>query len=305
MIEPIYQRYPGWHDRTLESQQKNLEKRHLLLGWIRDTALSFLKDDLVTTKRGMYYRAAAADKYPKGDTREIYEVIKYGLLTGLLPWNAFTDVGRSITKWQEWTSAKEFLESMVGRFRARLWDKQPERVVVLVEKDALLGVIEPTCNKYRVPFGAIKGDPGDVYLHNDLFEPYALLAIQHKQKLILLVLTDCNPSGWDMVRVVERKLAAYSAAEYSGMGRYEVIRIALTEQQVIDNNLLGLGEPVKRENSKTKSSGYPLAEEWDLDALPPAVLQEIVAKAIDDHLDLAKWKKALAFQKREQKKLTK
>jgi hypothetical protein len=221
-VKPDYQAYRSWN----KSGPRKTARYPALIEFVHQVALDYLSRGLVTTKRGMYYRAASKGLVGKGravpkkgshahpdavnarlvaqglvtpsheGAKIVSLAILDALLRGELPWNAFTDEGRHIQCEPAWENADHFLKSVIPQFRAPLWDSQPTRIVVMIEKDALLKVIEPICNARCIPFCAGKGHPGDVFLREDLFAPYVDEAARHKQEgLTFLLLTDCNPSG--------------------------------------------------------------------------------------------------------------
>jgi hypothetical protein len=334
-IRPDYQAYVGWG--KTEPRQEGA-RYPALIEFVHATALDYLSRGLLTTKRGMYYRAAAQGLVGKSSANDGDAVnaklaakdlvtpshagakivgleILGALLRGELPWNAFTDEGRRIQCVPGWENARTFLKSVISQFATRLWDSQPTCIVVLIEKDALLKVIEPICNKWRVPFCAGKGHPGDIFLHEDLFGPYVNRAAIYKQSLTFLVLTDCNPSGWMMEHVLRRKLASYVRTHAIEVHPI-VERIALTELQIAEHGLEQLGEPLAKNDPNklglkklveadddTPVETYDLDEQWDLDALPPDALQLLLDKAIDVRCDQKAWRKAMRFEKHERRKL--
>ena len=141
-----------------------------------------------------------------------------------------------------------------------------------------------------------------MFLKQFVFDTFVRWAAACKQRLALVMLTDSNPAGWDSARVVEKKLMAYLTSEKLGVGA-AVDRIALTADQIAAHGLLAFGDPLSTEDKRRATSGYPFDEQWDLDGLPPDALQGIVAQAIDTYRDKDQWKKALAFEQRERRKL--
>jgi hypothetical protein len=95
---------------------------------------------------------------------------------------------------------------------------------------------------------------------------------------VLLYLGDLDPSGEDMVRDIRERMDMF--------GVYiEVEKIALTYAQVQQHkpppNPAKLTDPRAEEFVEKYGTSS-----WEVDALPPAVLEQIISEAIEDVLDL-------------------
>jgi hypothetical protein len=114
----------------------------------------------------------------------------------------------------------------------------------LIEKEALLGVIEDISTELRVPYFAHRGNNSQTlqYQAGKRFADYL------DQGLIPLVLhlADHDPNGIDMTRDNEKRLALYARSEI------EVKRIALNMDQVRQYN----PPPSFVKEGDTRTSGY-------------------------------------------------
>ena len=114
----------------------------------------------------------------------------------------------------------------------------------MIEKEALLGVIEDISTELRVPYFAHRGNNSQTlqYQAGKRFADYL------DQGLIPLVLhlADHDPNGIDMTRDNEKRLALYARSEI------EVKRIALNMDQVRQYN----PPPSFVKEGDTRTSGY-------------------------------------------------
>jgi hypothetical protein len=161
---------------------------------------------------------------------------------------------------------------------------------VWIEKSALLGVIEGVCGEWRVPYFATIGNSSQTLLH----EAGRRFADYLDQGLIPLVLhlADHDPNGIDMTRDVRERLAFYTRADI------EVRRIALTIDQVREY----APPPNFAKETDTRYAAYVeqfgATDCWELDALSPTVISDLIRDEIRSLISEPKWKAAFASEKR-------
>jgi hypothetical protein len=152
----------------------------------------------------------------------------------------------------------------------------------MVEKDALSGVLMPVCRELDIRFTANKGYPSVTLL----YEMAKRLRLHggEGQDVYILHLGDHDPSGIDMTRQM-----------FLG-DNIEVKRLALNMDQV--DELQPPPNPAK--TTDTRSEAY-IAEfgslSWELDAIEPRRLAEIVTGAILSLRDGVLWDEAVAREK--------
>ncbi|GAI65459.1 unnamed protein product, partial [marine sediment metagenome] len=107
---------------------------------------------------------------------------------------------------------------------------------------------------------------------------------------IILHLTDHDPSGLDMTRDLEKRLLAY------GGDPIQIKRIGLTYNQVRKFNLRP--NPVKKSDTKAKNYISQFGPDcWELDALPPLEIQNLVVESIKEYIDFDVWNDRLREEK--------
>ena len=112
---------------------------------------------------------------------------------------------------------------------------------------------------------------------------------------VILYLGDHDPSGEDMVRDIQERLHRFHV-------NVKVEKIALTRSQVEEYKLPP--NPTKR--SDTRSSRYRAEhgdKSWELDALGPEVLREILECNIKQHLNLKKYHDIVKTEEDEKQRL--
>lgn len=208
-------------------------------------------------------------------------MIGKGRMAGLLDWNIIVDRHRETIKNSHWDSPISILTSTARSFAIDKWEDQPCHVEVMVEKDALASIIEPVCLELDVRFTANKGYSSISHLY-EIGQRIREMADIGKD-VVILYLGDHDPSGLDMDRDVFERLGLFSGCAI------ELERLALTMLQIEEYN--PPPDPAKMTDSRApvyvKQYGY---KSWELDALEPQVLADLVRNAVagfrdDDLMD--------------------
>lgn len=237
------------------------------------------------TLRQLYYQFVARAVIPNKQTeyKRLGSIINDARLAGLIDWDAIEDRTRNVRRLNSWDDPAEIVKDAAGWYREDLWRTQPHRVEVWIEKDALVGVIEGVCEENRVPFLACRG-----YLSQS--EQYAAGKRFKRQRLkgqqpIMLHLGDHDPSGIDMTRDNADRLAMFAR-----MG-VEVRRLALNMQQV--EQYTPPPNPAKETDSRFEDYAREFGDEsWELDALEPAVIAELITTELESIIDRDAWAEA-------------
>jgi hypothetical protein len=113
----------------------------------------------VLTLRQLYYQFVARDLLPNipSEYKRLGSVINDGRLAGLIDWESIEDRTRHVRETAHWSSPSDIIGSCANQFAIDKWASQPCRVEVWIEKDALLGVIEPACVDLDVPYFSCRG----------------------------------------------------------------------------------------------------------------------------------------------------
>src|SRR5215831_9632022 len=156
--------------------------------------------------RQLYYQFVARDIIPNTvrSYGNLASLISDARKAGLIDWNMILDRGRVVIENSHWTSPKSILESAVFSFAIDKWATQPNFVHVLVEKQALEGVLQPVCSELDVPFLANKGYCSDSTMYR--IGKRIERACDRGKKTVVIYLGDHDPSGIDMTRDVLERL---------------------------------------------------------------------------------------------------
>jgi len=241
------------------------------------------------TLRQLYYQFVARDliENTQRSYKRLGDVLNNARLAGYIDWNAIVDRTRNLKAVPHWEGPAEMVETCVEQFSTDKWENQPCRVEVWIEKDALIGVIERVCKSNDVPYFSCRGynSQSEMWRASQRLKRYY---DEFDQDPIILHLGDHDPSGKDMTRDTDDRLYLFTGCNDDDESMITVKRIALNMDQIEHYN--PPPNPAKITDSRAKAyiSKYG-HESWELDALEPSVMEELIQGEIDAVRDLQKW----------------
>lgn len=271
------------------------------------------------TVRQLYYQFVSRDliRNTQSEYKRLAGIISDARLAGLIDWNSIVDRTRNVRRLSHWDSPRDIIRTTSNAFNIDRWEKQPIRIMCLIEKDALVGVFEPVCQEYDVPLLSCRGYTSQSEMWSVAQTLGGYLA--DDQRILILHFGDHDPSGLDMTRDIRERLQNFlftdwvvherktggddssdaflnrmTVEQQAGNGwhqRIEVRRMALTYDQIGQYN----PPPNPAKETDVRFAGYQRQygdESWELDALEPTVLGDLVRRAIESEYDLDLWNDA-------------
>lgn len=246
----------------------------------------YQRQGFTLTLRQLYYQFVARDLIANKQTeyKRLGSIVSDGRLAGHIDWNAIEDRTRNLRGVQHWDSPADIIDAAAKSFRYDKWENQPERVEVWIEKDALLGVIEGVCLELDVDYFACRGysSQSEQWRAAKRFDGYG----RQGQQVTVLHLGDHDPSGLDMTRDNDDRLDL--------LARYgiEVERLALNFDQVTQYG--PPPNPTKLTDSRARDYLNRYGGEcWELDALEPQVIADLIRDAVLERRDEDLWQAAV------------
>lgn len=262
------------------------------------------------TLRQLYYQFVARGLIPNKDTeyKRLGSVINDARLAGLIDWSHIEDRTRYLRSNSHWDAPGDIIASAALSFAVDKWATQEFRCEVYIEKDALVGVIEDVCQAEDVPFFSCRG-----YTSQSEIWAAAQRLMCHcrrGQDVLIIHLGDHDPSGIDMSRDIAERLGLFVRGHIieglpdrgvqswhinrvsGGSRRIEVRRIALNMPQVEEYE----PPPNPAKLTDSRCTGYIKRfgdESWELDALPPNVIADLIRKHITERRDDGPWTAAI------------
>lgn len=236
------------------------------------------------TVRQLYYQLVARNIVPNTERsyKRVTSVANDARLAGMIDWSAIEDRTRAFVRRQRWRDAAEILRSAADSFHIDMWYRQRNRVFVIIEKEALVGVLEPTCFKYDTPILAARGYPSSTVIREFVQTDILPVLEDGRQNITILHLGDHDPSGLDMTRDLRDRFELFSGCPI------ELVRLGLNMDQIEERQ--PPPNPAKTPDSRFQNYMEQYgSESWELDALPPAFLAELVEKEIRQRIDFEHW----------------
>ncbi len=257
------------------------------------------------TLRQVYYQMIAKDLFPetwidnnynrkKGlpdgtkNTEKNYdrfgEILNAARLGGLVDWNSLTDITRNLRRLAHWDSPEDIIEGAAQQFRIDKWQTQPCYVEVWIEKDALINIMEKVCNELDVPYFSCRGYTSQ----SEMWTAGRRLMekIDEGREVIVKHFGDHDPSGFDMTRDIQERLSMFADFDI------QVDRVALTMEQIVSLN--APPNPAKITDSRAKKYIERFGNSsWELDAIEPPQMAQLVRDEVTAHIDDDLWQTAL------------
>lgn len=267
----------------------------------------YQQQGLVLTLRQLYYQLVAADVIANEEKsyKKIGDIVSKARLGGLMDWDAIEDRVRVPKKPPEFSSLDALVEAAFQSYRLPRLKGQERYVELWVEKDALAGVLAPIAREYHVTLMVNRGYSSTSAMKAAGERVREACSYLEVNEAVVLYLGDLDPSGEDMVRDVNDRLQQFTNSgilfSVSKDGKFShetdeerkarlpyidvsVEKLALTMEQVEEH------EPPPNPAKMSDSRAAKFVEEygdssWEVDALPPRVLRDIITERLDQLID--------------------
>ena len=280
------------------------------------------------TLRQVFYQFVARGWLPnkQSEYKRLGDILNDARMAGELDWDYLIDRTRNLADQPHWDTPADLVKNAAKQYRPDLWAGQHQRVEVWVEKDAAIGVVENVCKANDVPFFSCRGytSASEMWAAGQRMRWH----IEAGNQVTVLHIGDHDPSGLDMSRDVEDRLRTFIHGDWrilhrdsisgglltrgafrvsmrrmmrtkgSQIGDHEMPwrlkRIALNQDQI--TRYSPPPNPAKTTDSRFEKyvQETGLDESWELDALDPFVLQDLIQDEIDLIRDEGAWSRANA-----------
>lgn len=165
--------------------------------------------------RQLYYQLVTRNAVVNTEQsyKNVGAVLGKARMNGYIDWESIVDRGRVTLSNSHWDSPSEIVRSCAAQFRYDTWQDQPWHVEVMVEKQALEGVLHPVCERLDIAFTANKGYSSLSALHEA--GGRMMDALDAGKSVAVLYLGDHDPSGIDMTRDVRERLQLFASFRFN------------------------------------------------------------------------------------------
>ena len=267
---------------------------------LRQLYYQFISRDLFPENRRWTWTGKRWVRDPNGtknappNYKWIGTFINDGRLAGLIDWNSIVDRTRRHEANAHWDNPSDIIEDSADQYAIDTRADQNNYLEVWVEKDALVGVIERACEPLDIGYLSCRG-----YVSQSAMWRAAMRFKRQEQNgkdcTILLHLGDHDPSGIDMTRDIQDRLYMFGS-------RVVVRRIALDMEQVEEYK--PPPNPAKTTDSRYATYRDEYGDDsWELDALDPRIITELITNQAADYTDNKKRKALIKKQENERQEI--
>lgn len=236
---------------------------------------------IMLTLRQLYYQlvARAYIENKAQEYQKVSRIVTKARYNGLIDWDIIEDRSRISLIPYHYKNIPDFLMSMADSYRLDRWEGQEYYLELITEKDALSSVLSPIVyEKYHITFNVVRGYSSVTKLYE--MSRRILKAVEIGKKPVILYIGDHDPSGLDMLRDIEERLR-----ELTYGLKTEIVHVALTTEQIAQYN----PPPNFAKLTDRRAENYIRLfgrESWEVDALRPDILVNILETAIQSYLDV-------------------
>lgn len=255
-----------------------------LIDYVNQIVAEYKRMGYSLTLRQVYYQLVARDVIPNTERsyKNLGAIVSDARMAGLIDWTAIEDRTRNLRGNSHWDTPGDIILASAYSFQYDKWADQDNYVEVWVEKDALVGVVGQICERLDVNYFSCRGYASQ----SEMWGAGRRLRRREQdgQQTVILHLGDHDPSGKDMSRDVLERLETFESNPIFH-------RIALNMDQVEQYS----PPPNPTKITDSRSGGYIKEfghECWELDALNPNVIENLIRQHVEKYCDQDRFKRA-------------
>lgn len=282
--------------KTAYREELHLSPKNVIqLNVINEIIDEYAEQGYTLTLRQLYYQLVSRDIIANkvAEYAKLSDLLVKGRMAGVVDWDAIEDRVR-VPKLPYWVRGiSSALDDTVEQYRLDRQEGQDNYIELWVEKDALSGVLSPITEKYHINLMVNRGYSSCTAMH-DAFERIERAERKGKTATILY-LGDHDPSGLDMVRDIEARLNEFGVSP-------EVVAIGLTMAQIKKYNPPPNPAKITDPRAKEYIRNYG-QKSWEVDALNPKTLNELVKKNVESRIDMDKYEEQVQQEEEDKEEL--
>jgi len=272
--------------RDAKLSPRSIEK----LGLVNKIIEEYSGNGYVLTLRQLYYQLVSRDIIPnlQAEYGKLSHLMKEARMGGLTDWDSIEDRLRRPQIPYYVLGINDAINDTINQYRLNRMKYQALYIEVWIEKDALSSVFLRVTQKYHIRLMVNRG-------YSSVSAMYKAAQRINENPCAILYFGDHDPSGLDMVRDIKDRLYEFDCYP-------DVKHMAITKEHIEEFN--PPPNPAKITDPRAESYISKFGNEsWELDALPPNVLEDIVMKGILDLIDEDLYNKMLLQEKKDIKNL--
>ncbi len=258
----------------------------------------YRKDGYVLTLRQLYYQLVSRDIIPNNQSEyaKVSQLLVQGRMAGFVDWDCIEDRVRK-PKLPYWvTGIPDAINDIVKQYRLDRQHNQENYIEIWTEKDAISNILYRVSEYYHIRLMVNRGYSSC----SALYEAYRRFKSERDwdKKLYILYLGDHDPSGLNMIEDIHDRLNYDFGLDNSDGGKVNIIHIGLTDEQIEKYNPPPNPTKIKDPRANEYMAKYGNTC-WEVDALNPKILTEIVETNIKDLIDIPLFESMIEKEKQD------
>jgi len=263
------------------------KKTRLLIAQVKEILAEY-EDELPLTARQIFYRLVGAYGYPK--TESAYESLTNHLVrarrAGMIAFEDIRDDGASVMRGTFYRDEEAFYKHLHDQAKTYTRDKlarQKRDIRAYCESAGMMPQLKRVADRYSVPVYSCSGFDS-LTAKYDLASDVANAFTYKGRPTVILHLGDMDPSGETIFDAISEDVYAFLEVDTPQKHPEHVAvfeRVALTPELVEEHDL-----PTDPAKESSHSAGWGNRRACQLEALEPDVLADVLARAIEGHMDL-------------------
>jgi len=239
----------------------------------------------VVTVRQIFYQLVSRNliKNNPSGYNYIQRLLVSARYRGELDWDNITDESSYVGIPTYFNDINHLIRSASNSYKLNRWKEQENYVEVWCEKMALSSVVNPIIKKWQL----ISFIPGGRVSASDIYKAVERLRAINK-KCVILYIGDHDPSGLNIVLTdLPKRFKEFNID-------VKIKHIALTMEQIKKYNLPTDQISKQKDTNRKWFIEHTGSDKcWELDALKPNILKNVIEKNILKYLDKNKYNKML------------
>lgn len=214
---------------------------------------------------------------------DLCDLLTRARLLGIIPWAAIADETRPVSGLRYSKDAATFADLEIYHFlrgyRRDLLQSQSDHIEIIAEKLTVQNIIEQVAKRYTMPMTVGRG-----YCSiTPRYEISQRFFRSGKDRLVLLIASDFDPDGDEIAESFVR-----SMRDDFRIDDVQASKILLRQDQIREWDLPSNGLEAKETSSKYGKfvKRYGSKQVFELEAVPPKLMQKVIAEAIEGTIDL-------------------
>lgn len=228
------------------------------------------------SKPGSFYSNTPADY------KKLVGLVSRARLEGSIPFEAIEDETRPVSIWNVFPSPQPFIQQqtndLMKGYCRDLLVSQPDHIEMVIEKNTLSSILKPVASEFCIPMTSGRGFCS-LRPRYDIDQRFRKSG---KDRLVLIIVSDFDPDGEEISQSMAR-----SMRDDFGVDNIYPVKAALTREQTRSLNLpAGLKAKSGSKNFEKFVDSNGSDDCWEVEALSPVELQELVREAVNGVLDI-------------------